>query len=313
MTRALILDTHADWYAARLGAACPGVSVAAATTPGAAMEAAPGAEILIGMAGRLSPELIAAAPGLKWVQALTTGVDPLLKPGVLPAGVALTNCRGIHGPQMSELAILMMLAGPRRFARMLDNQRAARWESWPMPLLEGKTVCLLGLGAIAERLAAVCAAFGMEVTGVSDGRRAAPGVARIFPRARLAEAAAGADFLVVLTPYEPATHHIVDAGVLAAMKPGAMLINLARGLCVDEDALLAALHEGRIIAGLDVFGQEPLPEDSPLWSAPGAILTPHVGGLSDIYRDQAAPLVEANLAAYLSGGVAALSNRIARD
>jgi phosphoglycerate dehydrogenase-like enzyme len=309
MPTVLILDAHAGWYAERLRDAAPGFDCRPASSVEAALAAATGAEILVGLAPALPPRLLAAMDRLAWVQALTTGVDNLL-PG-LPPGVALTNCRGIHGPQMSELAVLLMLACARRLPAMLDDQRAGRWERREQPLLAGRTVCLVGLGSIAETLARLCGAFGMRVTGVSDGRTEAPGIARVHPRAALAEAAAEADFLVVLLPYSPETHHAVDAGVLAAMKPSAILVNISRGGCVDEEALLAALSVGRLAgAGLDVFATEPLPTDSPFRHLPNVIVTPHIGGFSDNYREQALPIVAANLAAYARGGIAALPGRL---
>lgn len=309
----LVLDAEADWYAEELGRTCPDHRFIAARDPDAALRHAEEAEILIGLAPALPRDLIGAMPRLEWVQALTTGVDNLLAMPQLAPGVTLSNCGGFHGPQMSELSLLMMLALNRDFPRMLANQADHRWERRPQPLLQDKTVAILGVGAIAEDLAVRCNAFGMTVTGVSDGRAAVPGFARIYKRRDLNEAAAQCDFLVVLVPLDASTRHIVDAGVLAAMKPDAFLINVSRGGCVDEDALLDALRDGRIAgAALDVFAQEPLDRDSPLWSAPRTLITPHIGGMADVYKHQALPIVAANLAAYAAGGAAALSGRIAR-
>lgn len=308
---ALILDEHAEWYAERLAGLAPGLDYIAAPTADAALASAAGAEVLIGFAPYLPADLVAAMGRLEWVQALTTGVDNLLKMDEMPAGTAITNCNGIHGPQMSELAILLMLSLARQFPRMVANQKIAKWETWPQPLLANKTVCILGLGAIAEALSKICAAFGMRVTGVSDGRAEVPGFARVYRRAELPAAAAEADFLVILVPYTPKTHHIVNAGVLAAMKPSAFVVNIARGGCLDEAALLAALRDGTIAgAGLDVFGTEPLPEDSPVWSAPNLIATPHIGGYADVYREQALPIVAENLNVFAGGGVDALRGRL---
>lgn len=314
MTRptVLVFDNEAAAYVAALADACPGYAFVAATDEAAAT-AATDAEVLVALAPRITPAILAALPRLRWIHALTTGVDNLLALPALPEDVALSNTRGIHGPQMSELAILLMLSLARSFPKLLANQQAARWERWPQPLLEGRTVCLLGLGGIAEALAARCAAFGMTVTGVSDGRAEVPGFARVWRRAHLADAAAEADFLVVLVPYAPETRHIVDARILAAMRPSAFLVNIARGGCVDETALLDALGSGTIAgAGLDVFETEPLPPTSPFWSLPNVILTPHIGGMADVYHRQALPVAIANLRAFAEGGAAALPNRIAR-
>ena len=313
MTRptVLIVEEHAAWYASELARQRPEFDYVAAKTWREAMAGAEEAEVLVGLAPFLPPELLAAMPRLEWIQALTTGVDNLLRSDALRPGTAITPCGGFHGPQMSELALMLMLACVRRLPRMLDNQRSARWERWEQPLLRDKTVCIVGLGRIAEYLAGVCGALGMRVTGVSDSRSAAPGVARVYGRADLPSAAGEADFLVVLVPYSERTHHIIDAGVLNAMKPTGILVNIARGGCVDEDALLDALRVRRIAgAALDVFAAEPLPQTSPFWSEPNVILTPHIGGYADVYREQALPIVADNLAVYARGGKAALTTRV---
>jgi phosphoglycerate dehydrogenase-like enzyme len=311
--RFLIVDKDAEWFARELRASFRGVEFIAASDPASAMARAAGAQVLIGLAPALPASLIAAMPRLAWVHALTTGVDNLLAMPELGIEVALSSSRGIHGPQMSELAILLMLSLGRRLPQMLANQSAQVWQRWPQPLLAGKTACLVGLGAIAEALAARLHAFGVTVTGVSDGRGEVTGFARIFPRARLREAAAEADFLVVIVPYAPQTHHLVNDAVLAAMPARAFLINISRGGCVDEAALLRHLATGSIAgAGLDVFATEPLPPGHPIWSAPNVIITPHVGGMSDTYAAQALPVLARNIAAFLAGGVNALPDRVAR-
>lgn len=309
----LIFDSEAPFYARELAARLPGPDYVAATDRETALAHAPEARVIIGLAPFLDEELIGAARRLEWVQALTTGVDNLLGMAAM-RGVALTNCRGIHGPQMSELAIMLMLALNRQFPRMIENQRNRRWDRFKQPLLQGRRLCIIGLGSIAETLTRLAVAFGMRVSGVSDGRTEMEGVERIFPRAELARAMAEADFTVVLVPYSPQTHHIVGEREIRAMKPTGYLINIARGGCVDEDALVAALREGRIAgAALDVFSRTPLPPDSPIWTAPNCIVTPHVGGFSDSYHEQALPVLLRNVAAWLKGGTAALEDRLDRE
>ena len=310
MTGIVIFDSEAAYYARHLSEQFPSLSITATGDLEEAIAAAADARVLIGLAPYLQDRLLAAAPRLEWVQALTTGVDNLLGNPKMK-GAALTSCGGIHGPQMSELAILMMLAGIRRFPAMLDNQRQGRWERWKQPLLSGRTVCIVGLGAIAETLAGICRAFGMTVTGVSSGRSEVPGFARIYRREELPQAAHEADFLVILVPHSPQTHHIINAQVLGAMRPDAWLINIARGGCVDEEALLEVLRSGKIAgAGLDVFAAEPLPPESPFWSMPNVIVTPHIGGFSATYHEQALPVVARNMADWLRGGVSALTGRL---
>ena len=193
----LILDAAADQYAAQLALVSPDATFLTARSEADALEKAAQAEVLIALAPRITPALLQAMPGLRWIQALTTGVDTLA--GL--EGVAITNCAGVHGPQMSELAILLMMASARRFPAMVQNQRAATWDRWPQPLLAGKTACLLGRGAIAEHRAAALGARGMTVTGVS-ARTDAPGGTRSYPRAELAQALAGAEDVYALSADE---------------------------------------------------------------------------------------------------------------
>lgn len=305
----LIFNNQAEFYAEQLSKAVPELNYVATSDLDMAIAIAPDADVLVGLAPYLKPELLAAMPKLSWIQALTTGVDNLLS----LEGVAITNCGGIHGPQMSELAVLHMLALLRRFPKMLENQTAHVWERWPQPLLAGKTACIVGLGAIAEHLAGVLGAFGMRVTGVSSGRDSAPGIDRVYRREQLHTAAAEADFLIVLTPYSEATHHIVNAKVLGAMKPSAYLVNIARGGCVDEAALAKSLKSGGIAgAALDVFANSPLAPEAAVWDLPNLIITPHIGGASDVYHEQALPIIVTNMRDFVAGGVAALKNRLDR-
>lgn len=312
--RVLFMNTDAHWFADQLAAACPSFSYFAAESLEQAMEIAPEAEILIGLAPALSEPLIQSMKNLKWIHALTTGVDNLVGSKSIGMEVFLSNSRGIHGPQMSELAILLMLSTLRNYPRILDNQRTKRWERWPQPLLQGRTACIVGIGSIAEALASRLLALKMTVTGVSDGRSDVPGFTRIYKRADLITAASGADFVVVLAPYTPQTHHIVGEAVIAAMRPDAILINLSRGGCVDEDAVRRYLAAGAIrAAAFDVFEEEPLTSNSALWDAPGVTITPHIGGVSDNYREQVLPVVINNLNAWAKGGGSALPDRVERE
>lgn len=312
--RVLVLNADAHWFAKQLSEACPGFSFAAAESLDQAMEFAPEAEILIGLAPALSEPLIQSMKNLKWIHALTTGVDNLVSSTSIGRDVFLSNSRGFHGPQMSELAILLMLSTLRDYPRILDNQRAKRWERWPQPLLQGRTACIVGVGSIAEALAARLLALEMNITGVSDGRSEAPGFTRIHRRADIVAAVRGADFVVVLTPYTSQTHHIVGDAVIAAMRRDAILVNLSRGGCVDEDAVKRHLAAGTIrAAALDVFEQEPLASNSALWDAPGLTITPHIGGVSNNYREQVLPVVIKNLNAWAKGGGAVLPDRVERE
>ena len=312
MTEILILEKEAQIYAEGLRAACPEAVFHAATNEADALKVASGAEVVIALAHEISARLVAAMPKLRWIAALTTGVDHLATLD-LPPDVAITSGRGIHGPQMAELTFLYMLALSRNARGMIANQERHHWERWPQRLLLGKTAVLVGVGAISEELAVRCQAFGMTTIGVSSARSEARGFDRIMPRDKLIEAAGEADFLIALAPYTPQTHHMIGRAEFAAMKPTAFFINIARGNVADEAALIEHLVGGRIAgAGLDVFAREPLPDDSPLWDMQNVIATPHIGGMSDTYADQALPLLIDNVRAYLAGTPGALRNIVSR-
>ncbi len=298
----------------RLTRSFPGVTVAVATSVDDAMPQLAEAEILVTIGGFLGDQAglaYAAAPRLKWIQSIGTGTDNLAGHPALAPDVVVTNVRGLQGAQMSEAAIAAMLSLARDIPRSVRDQAAGRWSRFPARLLAGSSVGILGLGLIAEAMAPRLKALGMSVVGISSGVRDAPGFDRVHPRERLAEVVADLDWLVLLTPLSPATHHIVDGAILAAMKPSACLINLARGGVVEEAALLHALQTGGIAgAALDVFEQEPLPADHPFWSTPNLIVTPHTAGFHEGYAADVYAAVSDNVGRYLDGGVAALRNRV---
>jgi D-2-hydroxyacid dehydrogenase (NADP+) len=300
--RVLIVTRDADAFLDRLERLRPGLDVVATTEIERALSVAAGCDVLMTRNDDRFEPLITAMPRLCWIQALTTGTDLLEACPALRPDVTITAARGFHGPQMSELAFLFMLALSRNFAGLLANQRERRWLRTPQRLIADKTVVVVGIGRIAEELARRCKIFGMRVLGVSAGRTEVAGFDAVHPRQHLGALASEADFLIVLVPASRETRHIVDAAVIAAMKPDAVLINLARGDVVDESALVDALHNRRIAgAGLDVFQTEPLPPDHPFWGLDNVLVTPHIGGMSDIYVDQVMPLVLENLDAYLAG------------
>jgi D-2-hydroxyacid dehydrogenase (NADP+) len=304
-------DSAADAgiYGAGIRGEMPGHDVLATSQISEAMARASEATILMAKAQNISAELVGAMPKLAWIQALTTGIDPLLMLK-LPSSIIVSSARGIHGPQMAELTILLMMALSRDFPRMLANQRERRWRRWGQRLLAGKTLVIVGVGAISEALAARCKPMGLKVVGITS-RNSVDHFDELRPRPQLHATVAGADFLVLLIPYSAETHHMIDASVLAAMMPTAYLINMARGGVVDEGALIEALRTRRIAgAGLDVFAQEPLPATSPLWDLDNVIITPHVGGMSDIYAEQILPLLLHNLRAFVAGDRARMLNLV---
>ena len=298
----------------QLPLACPGVVVTGVKEPADAAALARDAEIIITLGPHLGPDAAAifeAATSLKWVQVIGTGVDNILGHPSLSPEVAVTNVQGVHGPQMSEAALSAMLAFARETRRLLENQSTRTWERFPARRLSGATVGIVGLGAIAEDLAARCQAMGMRVMGFTGAPRALQHFDEVFARDDLARHVGGTDYLIILTPHTPETHGLIGADVLAAMRPDAVLVNLARGGVVDEAALLQALRSGQIRGGaLDVFAQEPLPADHPFWGLENVLITPHVGGFHRGYADDVRALIGANLKLYRAGGVTALKNRV---
>ncbi len=267
------------------------------------------ADVLITFGAHMADHVLAEGHKLRWVQALGTGVDGIVDSPSLRDGVMVTNLHGLHGPAVSECVLAGMLALARDLRRSWANQQRALWQRFPVSLLHGKTVGILGVGAIAEELAPKCAALGMRVVGISSAQREVAGFARMWPRERLADAAAELDFLVLLTPYTAETHGIVSAAVLGAMRPTSYIVNVARGGVVDEPALIAALQHGGIAgAALDVFAEEPLPSDHPFWTMENVLVTPHTAGFHVGYADDALPIVEANIRRFMAGDIAGMTN-----
>jgi len=271
------------------------------------------AEVLITFGPHVANHVFEKARNLKWVQALGTGVDGIADQPGLRKNVLLTNMQGFHGAPVSEAALLAMLALARDLPRSLRQQARRRWDRFPVKLLKGKTVGIFGVGTIAAELAPKCKALGMKVVGISSAKREVPGFDAMSRREKLAQAVKDLDYFVLLTPFTPATKNIVDAKIFAAMKPSAFFINLARGGVVDEDALVRALKNWKIAgAALDVFAQEPLPEDSPFWDMENVIVTQHQGGFFDGYPGFALPVVEENMRKFLAGDLKGMINVVKR-
>ncbi|EUB99173.1 Phosphoglycerate dehydrogenase [Rhizobium sp. CF080] len=262
------------------------------------------------MSWGLPRDIFAGAKRLRWVSSLGTGVNGLVDAPSLHRDVIVTATRGIHGTPMSEAAFLMMLALARNFVRSVRQQDGQEWKRFPPQLLKGKTVGVVGTGAIAQDFAPRCKAFGMRVLGFSRTERPIAGFDEVRRREELAELAGTLDFLVLLVPLERDTRNLIDAKILAAMKPTAFLVNLARGAIIDEPALAEALTAGQIAgAALDTFVEEPLPKGHPLWTAPNTIVTGHLGGFSDETEPGIVAQFSQNLTHFRNGDFHLMSNR----
>jgi len=305
-------EAPAEAFAERARADFPALNLLATDDRAVAQDHAHDAVGLIGHHFQFDDAMLARAGQLQWIQSLTTGTDAILKLQALRPEVRVTSTRGMHGPQMSELVFMHMLALTRNLPRMLANQAQGQWERWPQPLLWGKTAVIVGVGAIAEDMAPRMKAFGMTVVGVSNSPRVPAGFDGIYSRADLPKAAALADYLVLVVPHSPQTENLINAEVIAALRPQAYLINVARGGVLDEDALLQALRSDRLAgAALDVFRQQPLPSDHPLWREPRVLISPLIGGMSNVYLEQAYPIVRDNLRRFLAGRADEMLNLVA--
>ncbi|MCC2097335.1 MAG: hypothetical protein KDJ29_10610, partial [Hyphomicrobiales bacterium] len=199
------------------------------------------ADMVLAFGVMLSDEIFSRGRKLKWVQALGSGVDGIVDQPSFSKDILVTNMQGIHGPPCAEAAICAMFDLSRRVPRILENQRNHVWERFPVRLLDGKRVAVVGLGVIAEALGPRCQALGMHVTGITGSPRALAGFDEVVSRDRLLETVAQSDYVVLLTPYTKENHHLANADFLAAMRSNAYLINIARGGVVDEAALIDAL------------------------------------------------------------------------
>jgi phosphoglycerate dehydrogenase-like enzyme len=216
-------------------------------------------------------ELLPRMRGLRVIQTLSAGVDPLI--GLVPPGVTLCDAGGSRDVAVAEWVLAAILASCKRLAELRDRQREHEWAWGQLDELAGSTVMILGYGGIGAAVEARLAPFDVELIRVA--RRAREGV---YPVQELDTLLALADVVVVLLPLTPATAGLLDADALARLRPGALLVNAARGPILDTEALLALAQEGRVRAALDVTDPEPLPADHPLWDAPGVTITPHCAG-----------------------------------
>jgi phosphoglycerate dehydrogenase-like enzyme len=258
--------------------------------------AGPGALAEILYCWRPPRPLLAAAPHLRWIQCMGAGVEQLLVPE-LPARVRITRAAGIFGPWMAEYTLGWCLWVTQRMDGFRAQQRERRWAPVdPIPL-RGQTLCVVGLGDIGGSIAKLARALGMRVIGVTRSGRSTRDVLRVYRTKALRAALARADFVVLTLPLSDETRGLMGAAELAALKPTAWLLNLARGPIVDEAALVAALRGQRIGgAVLDVFDTEPLPADHPLWGFDNVVVTPHISGPST--PREIGPIFDDNLRRY---------------
>jgi phosphoglycerate dehydrogenase-like enzyme len=225
---------------------------------------------------------------------------------MVPDGVTLCSGRGIHDASTAELAVTLTLAALRGVPEFVRAQDREEWLPEPRSSLADLTVLVVGYGAIGAAIERRLDGFEVDVVRVARSARSG-----VHATSELPQLLPDADVVILILPITDDTRGLVDAGFLAVMKPGALLVNVARGPVVDTDALVAALHEGRVSAALDVTDPEPLPEGHPLWTAPHLLLTPHVGGLTTAMDPRAHRLVRDQLRRFAAG--APLENVVTGD
>jgi phosphoglycerate dehydrogenase-like enzyme len=294
MHTVLILTKHPDEYARLVAAeALPDLAVVATADVGDGVARAAGAGIVLGDPTRVRAALPSMS-ALRWVQLTWAGVEPMLDPS-LRRDYVLTNIRGVFGPLMSEYVFGYLLAHERRLLARHEATRSGRWDTTLPGTLQHKTIGLVGVGSIGANIAATAKHFGMFVRGYTRASGDCPHVDRYYHGADKAAFAAGLDYLVAVLPNTGGTRRIVDATMLEALPPHAVVVNAGRGDTLDDAALVEALNAGRLAAAvLDVFPEEPLPPDHVLWRTPNVHITCHtsapsfpadiVGVFADNYR-----------------------------
>jgi phosphoglycerate dehydrogenase-like enzyme len=303
----------------RIREAAPGARIVTLSREGLTDEPVDDVEVLL--RGWLSSDafdrLLARAPRLTWVHSASAGVERALTPAARERGIVITNARGVFSRPIAEYVLMMILAVSRRLPGLLELQRERTWQPLEGVELRDVTVGIVGLGSIGRAVGALATAFGCRVvavrrrsdagsrpTGTDDESRAFGEVMleRVGGPETLPQLLAESDFVVLAAPLTPETEDMIDEAALAAMKPSAWLINVARGRLIDERALVNALRDGTIGgAVLDTFRDEPLPPSSAFYDLPNVIVTPHTSWSSGRVLDRSVELFCDNLRRYAAG------------
>jgi phosphoglycerate dehydrogenase-like enzyme len=257
-----------------------------------------------------------AGPAVRWVHSISAGVEHLPLDRMAERGILLTNAAGAYAPAMAEHALAGMIMLARSLPSWLEGQRERRWldgDSFETTVLRGKRLGIVGYGAVGRELAADAKALGMEVwaTKRTPLFLSSEPLDRLLPSTDLLELLSACNVVALCASLNRSTQQLIGEAELAAMKPTAMLVNVARGGLVNEDALVRALQEGRLRgAMLDVTREEPLPAESPLWTAPNLLLTPHISGNSPESWGWAVEFFCGNLGLYLDGSPERMGNLV---
>jgi phosphoglycerate dehydrogenase-like enzyme len=301
----------------RIREAAPGARIVTLSREGLTDEPVDDVEVLL--RGWLSSDafdrLLARAPRLTWVHSASAGVERAMTPAARERGVVITNARGVFSRPIAEYVLMMILAVSRRLPGLLELQRERTWQPLEGVELRDVTVGIVGLGSIGRAVGALATAFGCRVVavrrrseqGATAGLTETPSfgevmLERVGGPETLPQLLAESDFVVLAAPLTPETEDMIDAAALAAMKPTAWLVNVARGRLIDERALLNALRDGTIGGAiLDTFRDEPLAPSSPFYDLPNVIVTPHTSWSSGRVLDRSVELFCDNLRRYAAG------------
>ncbi|MGI6359151.1 MAG: D-2-hydroxyacid dehydrogenase [Bacillota bacterium] len=242
------------------------------------------------------PEMLPEAKSLRLIQVAFAGVDRLMVPQLLAHKAVLANARGIHGTTIAEHVFMLMLALARQLPATMRAADRKEWTRTGAAVLEGSTMGIVGYGSIGQAIARRAKAFGMQVLATRRHAQPDQWADQVWDNSGLPDLLRQSDYVILATPLTTETYHLIGSEELAMMKDSAVLVNIARGAVVDEKALIACLQAGGIRgAGLDVFETEPLPADSPLWSMPNVVITPHQAGSMPDYDQRAFAVFMDNL------------------
>ncbi|WP_114576307.1 D-2-hydroxyacid dehydrogenase [Saliphagus sp. LR7] len=257
----------------------------------------------IALTPRLPGEWLERAENLEWVQATSAGYDHYDVDALEARGITLTTASGVHAQPIGEQVLGAMLAFERGLLEARDRQRDGIWLAHEGGELGHKTVGVVGLGAIGGRVAELASAVGSRVVGTKRDPSDAPEATdEVYPPEEVAEVYRQADYLVVACPLTDETRGMIDREAFESLSSDAVVVNIARGEVIEEEALVSALQQGRIGgAALDVFDEEPLSQESPLWDLPNVLVTPHMAGSTPHYFDRVGDLFATNLEAFLAG------------
>ena len=267
------------------------------------------ADVLFDFDRKLTPRLHELAPRVRWIQATSAGIGQFVKRHDLARTMPrtlFTTASGVHARPLAEFCAMAVLAFSRGLPVMVDAQRRRRWERFAGTDMEGKTLLIYGLGAIGREIARIMHPLGLHVLGikrtVERHDAAPPDVDEMHPPGALRELLPRTDVLTLCAPHTPETEGVIGREELALLPKGAILVNVARGALVDEAALVEALASGRLGgAALDVFAEEPLPVESPLWAMPNVLVSPHSASTSDGENGRITDLFCENLRRFLAG------------